>query len=126
MKERLTKRKSLIACEKCLNSDYEKLCTICDEADEAIERLAELEDKIENGTLIELPCEVGEVIYAVSFIKDKIIEDMVTGFEFNGTSLWIKTAMGYCNCHSSRIGNTIFFTHAEAEKRLNELKGERK
>ena len=29
----------------------------------AIERLAELEDKIENGTLIELPCKVGDTVY---------------------------------------------------------------
>jgi hypothetical protein len=26
-------------------------------------RLAELEDKIENGTLIELPCKVGDTVY---------------------------------------------------------------
>lgn len=28
-----------------------------------IHRLAELEDKIENGTLVELPCKVGDIIY---------------------------------------------------------------
>ena len=28
----------------------------CDKVEEILERLAELEDKIENGTLIELPC----------------------------------------------------------------------
>ena len=30
-----------------------------------IDRLYELEDKIENGTLVELPCKVGEIMYEV-------------------------------------------------------------
>ena len=32
---------------------------------EAVDRLAELETKIENGTLIELPCKVGDTVYCV-------------------------------------------------------------
>lgn len=35
----------------------------------AIDRLAELEDKMENGTLIELPCKVGTKINKLSFIS---------------------------------------------------------
>ena len=34
----------------------------------AIERLADLEDKIEDGTLIELPCKVGSTIYRIDFM----------------------------------------------------------
>ena len=30
-----------------------------------IDRLGELEEKIENGTLVELPCKVGEIMYEV-------------------------------------------------------------
>lgn len=50
---------------------------------EKLKRLAELEDKIENGTLIELPCKVGDTIYVpwvydgeygVSFHEIKRIE----------------------------------------------------
>lgn len=36
-------------------------------------RLAELEDKIENGTLVELPCKVGDVMYEV--ILDAYIDE---------------------------------------------------
>lgn len=32
------------------------------------ERLAELEDKIENGTLIEQPCKVGDTVWLVRYI----------------------------------------------------------
>ena len=31
----------------------------------AVKRLGELEEKIENGTLVELPCKVGDVMYEV-------------------------------------------------------------
>lgn len=33
--------------------------------DEVIERLSELEDKIEQGTLIELPCKVGDSFFGI-------------------------------------------------------------
>ena len=32
-----------------------------------INRLAELEDKIENGTLVELPCKEGDILYRNPF-----------------------------------------------------------
>uniref|UniRef100_UPI004027A9BA hypothetical protein n=1 Tax=Eubacterium sp. TaxID=142586 RepID=UPI004027A9BA len=32
---------------------------------EACNRLAKLEDKLENGTLIELPCKVGDTVYII-------------------------------------------------------------
>ena len=35
---------------------------------DCLNRLAELEDKIEQGTLIELPCKVGDTVY---FIDEK-------------------------------------------------------
>ena len=38
---------------------------------EAIDRLAELEDKIESGALIEPPCKVGDTVYGVDFTDCK-------------------------------------------------------
>lgn len=38
----------------------------------AIHRLAELEDKIEQGTLIELPCKVGDTMYKLCSVNSKI------------------------------------------------------
>ena len=32
---------------------------------EAMDRLWELEDKIENGTLVELPCKAGTIVYTI-------------------------------------------------------------
>ena len=90
-------------------------------------RLRELEDKIENGTLIELPCKVGDTVYEV--IKDLPIQE------------WEITGIVYGRCYGKNyvitaerkrdfagwkfwredFGKTIFLTKAEAEKKLEEL-----
>ena len=78
----------------------------------SVDRLAELEDKIEQGTLIELPCKVGAIIYYVGSYqigtwKKKIRYDI---FEFPFTLDMLDT-----------YGNNWFLTREEAEKRLKEL-----
>ena len=58
-------------CKQCKKVGRKYICndmTACDE--EILNRLAELEDKIENGTLIELPCKVGDWLY---YIHENII-----------------------------------------------------
>lgn len=37
---------------------------------EAIDRLAELEDKLESGQLVELPCKVGDAIWVIDYDED--------------------------------------------------------
>ena len=95
-------------------------------------RLAELEDKIEQGTLIELPCKVGQDIYYITD-KGKIVHRIAReyrylvdlGWEITAT-LWETNRKGYfvlktTIIHSEEIGETAFFTREEAEKRLKEL-----
>ena len=46
-------------------------------------RLTELEDKIENGTLVELPCKVGDTVYCVESRKNvRPYEKLVLGLEY--------------------------------------------
>ena len=49
---------------------------------QVLHRLAELEDKLENGTLIELPCAVGDMIYVINY-DDKIEEVSVVDYSAN-------------------------------------------
>lgn len=93
-------------------------------------RLAKLEDKIENGTLVELPCKVGEIMYEVVdgiTIQEWKIESICfdrthpTGVilaeqtrDFAHWKFWIE------DC-----GTKWFATKSEAEAKLRELKGER-
>lgn len=93
-------------------SGYTMLCEALDKAKEAFNRLAEFEDKIENGTLVELPCKVGDRVYQIDGIRiyestiKNIIYDTDGGIAFDNRA----------------IGNSVFLTCEEAEKALAERK----
>ena len=94
-------------------------------------RLAELEDKIENGTLIELPCKVGDKIWYID--KNYTIQQAeVTCIDIRTTSRHI-IATRYVLEKEDTIKIALMFedfnvdywlTKAEAEAKLKELKGE--
>ena len=83
----------------------------------ALNRLAELEDKIEQGTLIELPCKLGDTVYqtdGVRVYQGEIIEISLTPKHFIFTADIV--------CFDERaIGTRVFLTREEAEKRLKEM-----
>ena len=97
------------------------------ESNMIINRLAELEDKIENGTLVELPCKVGDEIWEIiqspngNFISREIIGD------FWITEDGIVARTGLYTTDSIEIeefGKTVFLTKAEAEQKLKELEND--
>ena len=88
-------------------------------------RLAELEDKIEAGTLVELPCKVGDVMYEVfknhkppCIQQTKVEKVIVTN---KGLRLKLERNSVYETSVSS-LGKTLFDNEAEAEKRLEEIR----
>lgn len=91
---------------------------------ETYNRLAELEDKIENGVLVELPCKVGDTVYEVfkehkpPFIQETTIEKIV--ITEKGFKLRLSRNSVYETAVSS-LGRTIFLTETEAEIKLKEL-----
>lgn len=93
----------------------------------AIDKLAELEDKIENGTLIKLPCKVGDDAYfVIKHEEDWLIEiGYVTAISIDKDGIWIacRYSSGLSYWHN-RKDKKLFFNCAEAEKKLKELKGE--
>ena len=101
---------------------------------ETYNRLAEIEDKIEQGTLIELPCKVGQDIYYITD-KRKIVHRIAReyrylvdlGWEITATLWETKRTGELCLrtsiIHSEEIGKAAFFTREEAEKRLKEIQG---
>lgn len=46
-------------------------------------RLKELEDRIENGTLVELPCKVDDMVYAKSGFTDRIFHGHLVSIELD-------------------------------------------
>lgn len=93
----------------------------------AVKRLGELEDKIENGTLVELPCKVGDTMYEVfkyhkpPFVQQTKIEKVIVTNK--GLRLKLERNSVYETSVSS-LGKTLFGTQEEAEKRLEEIQNE--
>lgn len=95
--------------------------------EELYDRLYELENAIENGTLVELPCKVGNVVYEVfknhkppvvraTTIEKIIITNKGLRLKLSRNSVY-ETAI-------SILGETLFLTEAEAIAKLEELKND--
>lgn len=87
----------------------------------ALNRLAELEDKIENGTLVEPPCKVGDTIYEVfknhkpPFIQQTKVEKIII------TEKGLKLKLARNSVYETSIaslGKTLFLTEAKALEQL--------
>ena len=86
----------------------------------AVKRLGELEEKIENGTLIEIPCKVGD--NAVAIIDTLAYPNAIYNVKLKDLAYIVEDENGDVTFqHITRI----FGTEAEAEKRLEEMKNER-
>ena len=94
-------------------------------------RLAEIEDKIEQGTLIELPCKVGTVLYEVipkctnGGLSCPYNGGYGTSRCKNGCGAYIAEEKFTFLSMREHFGKTLFLTREEAEKRLKELQNER-
>lgn len=82
----------------------------CDTMKDMINKLAELEDLEEQGLLVRLSCKVGTEVYYILGIPNK-------------TPCTIdKCVFKLSDVH--KIGESLFLTREEAEKKLEELKNE--
>lgn len=126
-----------------MNKDYKRLtkweCKGCASVNgtspidrdfsEAINRLAELEDKIENGTLVELPCKVEEIMYQVIEgmpIQEWKMESICFNRLYPKGVIWaVRTSdFAHWKFWAEDCGTKWFVTKAEAEAKLRELEGE--
>ena len=98
-----------------------------------VDRLGELEDKIEQGLLVELPCKVGDKIF---FVYDfgsvegecfEIDEGTIDGISVQTeclANIHARYESGLTYWHREQsFGKNIFLTKAEAEAKLAELRG---
>lgn len=108
--------------EHCKNfkDSQERMCDAYEECNIAsVEYLAELEDDLESGKMIRLPCKVGQKIYR----KDTNFEwEIVACIIYEDEIIIIDDSDNEFGIDD--IGKTVFLTKAEAEAKLEELKGE--
>lgn len=106
------------------------LCTDCDLikgcGGECLEskiynRLAELEDELESGELIKLPCKIGDTVYAILEVNDgyEIFDYTVREIIINENGFYFETPTGYS--HKLKFGKSVFTDKQQAEARLKEL-----
>ena len=130
--ERLTKRDEYGKAVKVKSSRDTYICTIEEEErkldQEVLERLAEYEDKIENGTLIECnPNLIGEMIIGIHHFTNgtyqlDLDENLVIGFTDDGVVTW-----NNYHKYNDYFKNGLYFIdnkkgRAEAEAMLKELR----
>jgi hypothetical protein len=99
-------------------------CTLdCAHVEGALKRLAELEDKIEQGILIELPCKVGDTVYVIrkKALKGHWEEHRYIVDEWGKLAVYEKE-FNLVLFSVSKIGEDYFLTKAEAEAKLKELR----
>ena len=89
-----------------------------------LRRLAELEDKIENRTIIELPCKVGDTIYEVfkyhkpPFIQQTKVQKIIV----TEKGLKLKLARNsFYETSIASLGKTLFLTEEAAKAQIKEL-----
>ena len=90
-------------------------------------RLYDLEKKIENGTLAELPCKVGDVMYEVIDgipIQEWKIESICFDRAHPTGVIWAERTRDFARWKFwiEDCGIKWFVTKAEAEKRLEEIR----
>ena len=105
-------------------------------------RLGQLEDKIEEGKLVELPCKVGDTVYVVTSpfnvfddieydenMKDEVYEAYVSSVSFYESGeqyrIYAKVTNHFIGAYFREcdFGKTVFLTEAEAKAKLKELRG---
>ena len=84
---------------------------------EIVSDCREILNKIEQGTLIELPCKVGDSFYSYEGLKYTCY-----GVEIGKDGIYLRTVYDM----KFLFGKDAFLTREEAEKRLLELQGETK
>lgn len=140
--ERLTSRDEeygiITLCDRCSLTKKGQPCTLAEMEhgetvkciDEAYCRLAELEDMIESGQAVILPCNVGDQVYAIfqdyahkndyAFFKEKVDEIRIMQKD-----IYICLSCGedfHEERNADQFGVTLFTTKEAAEAKLKELR----
>ena len=87
------------------------------------DKLTHYEDLEEAGRLIELPFDIGDIVYVIRFSPYQIVEFQVSEIKKNKFCWWFKTGKNMASFTFNDLGNWVFLTKAEAEAKLAELKG---
>ena len=101
--------------------DYAKSNLSKDEAAKIYDRLAELEDELEDGTLVKLPAPLGSDLWEIKYPTHKHGKETVTVLS-DKLAFIEKSEYPLSLSKVEMVGKYYFLTREEVEKRLEELK----
>ena len=97
-----------------------KACTQCREiedglssVDYSISRMVELMKADKDGRVVVLPCKVGDTVYRLQYVEPTPGRFTVGVVPIKFALIWLE-----------EFGKTVFLSHEEAEKALQEMKGD--
>ena len=125
MYERLTKRLKNGAV-RYDDGEYWKACYPQNEKcltdiDRMAIRLCDLEDKIEQGKIVELPCEIGDTVYCIRY--DRSRKPFVKPLSVLSVTTYGKGDFTVFTTKEDTWGRTAFDTPEEAEAKVLEMVG---
>lgn len=108
---------------------YEDIAELCG----GFDRLRELAEADKDGRVVVLPCKVGDTVYtnnrvlgADNAMHDEICTRRIKGYGGNALNkVWLIANGDYCDfsIFPSEVGKTVFLTHEEAERAMEEMEG---
>ena len=99
---------------------YEDIAELCG----GFDRLRELAEADKDGRVVVQPCKIGDKLYRV--FAGEIFEHRVGKMKYFAIQKkWDIETYPFCPCVESSIGKTIFLSHKEAEKALQEMEGKK-
>lgn len=106
--------------ENCLTDIHRMAIKLCD-----------LEDKIDQGKILDLPCSVGDTLFGIYHSPKRkvcVFEYEVTEIVYcsnRGVRPWVISCFGGRKFDNCDFGKTVFLDRADAEAKLREMGGER-
>lgn len=110
---------------------YEDIAELCG----GFDRLRELAEADKDGRVVVLPCKVGDTVYtnnrvlgADNAMHDEICTRRIKGYGGNALNkVWLIANGDYCDfsIFPSEVGKTVFLTHEEAERAMEEMEGKK-
>ena len=120
------------------NGEYFKVCYPWNEhcltdIDRMAIKLCDLEDKIEQGKILELPCAVGQTVYRMNIFNSAYREATVVAIYYTEDKKYYPKphilvqhpdTRGRIRIDFREIGKTVFLDRASAEAKVRKMEGD--
>lgn len=106
-----------------------KIEILCEDAADVIERqaaeLSAYRTAEQDGTLLRLPCKVGDTVYVLVNDCTRVRPDKIKSIYVNEEDYWVEFNYIWHDTNFDDFGKTVFLTREAAEAALKEQEGQK-